>query len=514
MTPHAEEILRRFWQIDQALTRAKVGGEKGKGFPATSPWWHRTLRRFYASGLLQLIARVGRRGGKSSTLCRLAVCEALYGKHEVPAGDRGIVAVVSARRPDALARLRTIRQILDALGVQYTAAGETIELTDRPISFQIFTASIAGVSGFTSIFVLLDEVSKWRDKATGANPANVVIESIVPTTATMPEARVVMISSPMGLVDAHAEAFAKGDTDDQLTAFAPSWEANPTLTPERCRKLARGNEVAYQREYGAIPQAEDELSLFDGQLVNLAARTPRMLTEDERLLKVNPLDLAPDERHRYVAVIDPATRGNAWTLVIACLSDKFVRRICLARDWVGTKAKPLVPGVVFAEIKRLIEPYRLRVLYSDQFSEDSLREIARAHDIVLVVDPPWSAATKADAYEQMRTLFQERRIEIPDDSQLKTDVLGVRQKIRNGSVAYDLVTSGSRHSDYAPAIGMACLLAKSPPTPIAKERTDAEQAAAAMVTYLNEKTRARKQAERRQAFGRPRGLRALRALAS
>lgn len=502
MTPHAEEILRRFWQIDQALTRAKVGGEKGRGFPPTSPWWHRALRSFYTSGRLQLIARVGRRGGKSSTLCRLAVCEAIYGKHEVPAGDRGIVAIVSARRPDALARLRTIRQILDALKVPYTAAGDTIELTERPITFQIFTASIAGVSGFTSIFVLLDEVSKWRDKATGANPADVVIESIVPTTATMPEARVIMISSPMGLLDAHAKAFAKGDTDDQLTVFAPSWEANPTLTPERCRKLARGNEIAFQREYGAIPQAEDELSLFDGQLVELAARKARTLTDDEVAAKVNPLDLQPDARHRYVAVIDPATRGNAWTLIVACLSDNFVRKVCLARDWVGTKSKPLVPGEVFAEIRRLIEPYRTRVLYSDQFSEDSLREIARTHDLVLVVDPPWSAATKADAYEQMRTLFQERRLEIPDDPQVKTDVLGVRQKIRNGSVVYELAESGSRHSDYAPAIGMACLIAKVPPAAVAKELSAAEQAHASMVAYLNEKTKARKQAERRQSFGR------------
>src|SRR5690606_27630632 len=37
ITPHAAEILARFEAIDRLL--------QTRGFPATSPWWHRTIRR-------------------------------------------------------------------------------------------------------------------------------------------------------------------------------------------------------------------------------------------------------------------------------------------------------------------------------------------------------------------------------------------------------------------------------------------------------------------------------------
>lgn len=495
---HVAEILRRFRQIDRALQAVTGGGDKGKGFPATSPWWHRTITRFYESGVLQLVARVGRRGGKSSTLCRLAVCEALYGQHDIPSGDRGVVAIVSARRKDALDRLRTIKAILDALEVRYTASKDVIDLTDRPISFHVFTASIAGVSGFTSIFVLLDEVAKWKDKSTGANPANVVIESIVPTTATMPEARVVMISSPMGLVDAHADAFALGDTADQVVAFAPTWEANPTLTEARTRKLAQGNEIAWAREYAAIPQAEDELSVFEGRLVSKATRKVSPITNTD-LVKIGftERDYPPDSRHRYVATIDPATRGNAWTLIIACLTDKNVRRICLAREWRGSKAKPLKPGEVFAAIKRLLDPYGLRLLFSDQFSEDSLREIARQHGLVLLVDKPWTPQRKADAYETMRTLFQEERIELPSDPQVTADLLGVRQKLNRNGIVYELASSGGRHSDYAPAVAMAVMASIVPAIPIPSQLTVNEQAKAMKGRYIRHKESEKKKEERR-----------------
>lgn len=200
MTPHAREILRRFRALDLHL--------QAKGFPATSPWWHETIERFYLTGRRQLVPRVGRRGGKSSTLCRLAVCEALYGQHRIPPSDTGVVAIVSALREDAAERLETIRSILEALGWRRAKAGqagvneyeeraEEIALPSRRIVFRVYTASVRRVSGFTSIFILLDEVAKWRDEKTGANPAKIVIKSIRPTASTMRNAKIVLSSSPI-----------------------------------------------------------------------------------------------------------------------------------------------------------------------------------------------------------------------------------------------------------------------------------------------------------------------------
>ncbi|NOU30979.1 MAG: hypothetical protein HOO96_24030, partial [Polyangiaceae bacterium] len=191
-----ERVFERFLALDAHLVT--------KGFPATSPWWKETIRRWLTSGKRQLVARVGRRGGKSSTLTRLGVVLALFGEHQVPPGDVGTVAVVSVSRSEANQRLRLIKAVLDGLGEPYAPTDGGIELERRPFAFRIFTCSIGAVSGFTAVAVIADEVSKWRAADDGANPAKEVLGSIRPTMATMPNARIVLSSSPFGFEDEHA----------------------------------------------------------------------------------------------------------------------------------------------------------------------------------------------------------------------------------------------------------------------------------------------------------------------
>ena len=182
---HASDVLARFAALDRLLV--------AKGFPPTSPWWVDTLTRFYGRPARQLVIRAGRRAGKSSTLCRLAVVEALWGRHAVPPGDVGTVAIVSTTRDEAANRLATIEAILRAIGVAFRRSGDTIDATSlatkHPIRFKTFTASVSGVVGFTAICVICDEVARWRDVDTGTNPAKQVLASIRPTMATQPEAR-------------------------------------------------------------------------------------------------------------------------------------------------------------------------------------------------------------------------------------------------------------------------------------------------------------------------------------
>ena len=179
--PGRRPIAGKLRELDSTLA--------AKRFPRISPWWMSTLERFYSARQRVLVLRVGRRGGKSSTLCRVAVCEALWGGHDVPAGDIGIVAIISVKREEAEKRLLTVKALLDAIGVSYEPFPSGIRLKGRDIAFQVFTASIAGVSGFTCICAICDEVSKWRDTDTGANPATEVLRSLRPTLSTMPHAR-------------------------------------------------------------------------------------------------------------------------------------------------------------------------------------------------------------------------------------------------------------------------------------------------------------------------------------
>jgi hypothetical protein len=328
---HADEILARYDEVDAKLV--------ARGFPPTSAWWRGTFERWYrgrdvAGGVRQLVARVGRRGGKSSSLSRLAVVEALYGHHDVPPGDTGVVAVISTRLGEAAQRLGTITSILDALEVPYRPWGAGvlgIRLVGRRVGFCVYAASVAGVSGFTGIFVLCDEVAKWKDSETGVNPAGQVLASVRPTMATQPEARIVLSSSPFGMLDAHYDAFEEGDTAFQTTAFAPTWEANPTLTEDDTRAM-EPDEAMWLREYAAIPQAEAETSLLTEALIDRATRA-------------NEGDMPRVEGWSYVASMDPATRTNAWTFVVAGQDLAQKRHVVLAREWVPKLGLPLDPRI-------------------------------------------------------------------------------------------------------------------------------------------------------------------------
>jgi hypothetical protein len=126
-------FLARYDAMDRALVAA--------GFPPTSPWWREQLARFLGSSRRRWILRVGRRGGKSSTLCRVAVAVALWGGWSVPPGDLAVIPFVSVDRDEAGARLRTIADILLALGVAFDERGDEIELRGRRLVFRVVTSN-------------------------------------------------------------------------------------------------------------------------------------------------------------------------------------------------------------------------------------------------------------------------------------------------------------------------------------------------------------------------------------
>jgi len=241
-----------------------------KGWPELPEWWRALYSLFLPSPCRQLVVRAGRRGGKSSWACLFATAFALVysGLGLVPPGDVGWVVFVSVSREEAQSRLRTIKQILDVLRVKYSPDGDTLIIAGTNIGFRVQSCTVASVSGWTSILIIADEVAKWRDRDDGHNPAREVIAALRPTMATQPLAVLLMLSSPIGNEDAHAKAYAQGDSDFQLTAYAPTWIANPTISEQETHKL-EPDERVWRREYLAQPQGA-LLPAFDPDAVEHA----------------------------------------------------------------------------------------------------------------------------------------------------------------------------------------------------------------------------------------------------
>ena len=432
-------ILQHVEPLERALA--------AQGWPPMSPWWRAQIVRFYERFVRQFVFRVGRRGGKSSTLSRIAVIEALFGEHTIPPGDIGVVAIISVKLDEAKSRLRTIKKILDAIGAKYHPIDFGIEMDDRPIAFKIFAASIGGVSGFTCIFALCDEVAKWKDATTNANPATEVLASLRPTMMTQPNARIVLSSSPMGNGDAHAKSFEKGNNTFQLVAQAPSWIANPTITEEETHE-AEPDLLDWSREYAAIPHDGSESSLFSPEMIELVCR------------KGGPAEIGYVPGQVYVAAQDPATRSDAWTISIASArrvpyGSRQRLSVVFAKEWKGRSKAPLDPDEVLLEVKGILARYGLRSVWQDQWSPDTMIALGRRHGIEVLIEPT-SGPSKVIMYEGLKNLMAEGAIDIPNSGPMKTDLGNVRKWIsKSGGPSIELPRVGGRHCDYAPSVALS-----------------------------------------------------------
>ncbi len=396
-----------------------------KGFHRISPWWTETLGNFWASGKRQLVLRVGRRGGKSTTLCLVAVLEALFGEHQIPGGDVGVVAIVSVNKDEAGSRLRTICWILDRLGVRYTRVLNSVELDDKPIIFKTFAATTTAVVGFTSIVVIADEAALWRSEDTAANPAEVVLGALLPTTASVPTAHVYISSSALSTVDHHYELFERGDTEYQMVAEATTWESNPTITQEFTRSL-EPNLRSWRRHYANIPSSSVAGCFDEDQIERAFNDTVQGVP--------NP-----------VLVIDASSgRKDSFTWGVVGWNKNILRveQLCSVEGGSGLTAEQIVGHI--AQTSREHGLYRV---FGDQREAFALASLFSSQGMSFT-ELCWTAQSKPAAIERLRTMFKDGQISIETSAKkMKKELMQFEERI-NANGAFTYGARGNGHDDF------------------------------------------------------------------
>lgn len=301
---------------------------------------------------------------------------------------------------------------------------------------------------------VLDEVALFGSEPTGAA---VNAEELLrgAETRLVPGGQGWLISSPFGpqglLYDLYREHFGKPGR--YLVVHAPTTAMNPAFPVEQIEAIrARQPDVA-AREYDA-QWIDAATAFFHGQSIDRATRK-------------GPLVVGHEPGHFYVCAIDPATRGNAWTLALATLRQTETGHrptVVLVKQWQGSRVAPLSPRVVLKEIAALLRPYGLNVVWSDQASGDALKDLAASAGLTLVVEPS-TQASKLAMYGNVETLLSTGNVDLPPERLVKQDLLGVRKLIGRNGVSIDLArTSDGRHSDYAPSVATALAKATVPPS--------------------------------------------------
>jgi hypothetical protein len=165
-------------------------------------------------------------------------------------------------------------------------------------------------------------------------------------------------------------------------------------------------------------------------------------------------DLEPDPLRSYVAAMDAATRGNAWTLVIMS-RDGDKRRIDVAREWVGSKNAPLSATTVLRDIAAIAARYRVPAVWCDQWSADPLSELALQQGLTLL--PRMTPARERwEQAARFRSELLEGRLELHPHPAMREDVLRVKRATTMQGVRLELPTAGDgRHCDFVPSLMLA-----------------------------------------------------------
>ena len=391
----ALELARGIVSSERSMLEVILDQERvliDRGAPRITPWWREQIEAVYASKCQKFVGEVGRRGGKSTNACRIAVAECTGRDWPIPFGDRGIFGIVSAALPQARRRLKTCGQYLEALGIPFTPTADVITLLDRPIDIAVYACNAIAVLGDTWIGCCFDEMAKWKDKAGGANPAGEVIASARPSLSSMRRhgAREWWISSPWAEMGEHYTAVEIGTTDDQVVGKAPTWVANPDIFTEASTHREEPDDLKWSREYASIPMPRVMVGMLDSRQLNW--------------LDAQPVDELGDF---IVAGADLGLRQDSSTLIAANrrLSHYLVR---LVKEWRPEKGRPLVPSVICSEIASNLKEHSACAVMADQHYRESLREPINKAGLILLDAP----MVPADPITRLRALMQQGLVSV------------------------------------------------------------------------------------------------------
>lgn len=323
-----------------------------------------------------------------------------------------------------------------------TASGLVLQHpSGRPIEIRVVAGSRAGASlaARWSAGAIFDEAPRMIGHEDGVVNLDDARANVI--GRLLPGAQILWLGSPWapyGPVFDLVQQHHLRPSNRLVICRARGWQLNPGLwTPEACAELKRTDPDAYMTDVEAQFLAPEQ-DLFAEAEIQAVTR------------KTMP-ELPYDPMQSYVAGMDPATRGNAWTLVV--MTQQHGKRIvAFAKEWIGSRAQPLSPRAVLKETAEILRRYKVQDVESDMWSGDANRDIGQEYGLY-VRATTWTQQENTRQYLLFRADVLERKIELAPVPQLLADVQRIRKRTTQTGISIDLpTTQDGRHCDYAPAL--------------------------------------------------------------
>jgi hypothetical protein len=375
----------------------------------------------------------GRRSGKSRMLAMIAVFIAVFRDWSpyLSPGERGTVMILSADRKQSRAIFNYAAAFLKALDVDTVEVErETMDALElgNGISIEIGTANFRTVRGYTIVAGLLDEAAFWSDG--GANPDQEILSALRPAMATIPQAMMLVASSPYRkagiLYDGWRKHFGN-DGDSALCWVAPTRVMNPSISEEFIRAEIEKDPLAGESEYNA--RFRDDISSFiTSDLIDAA------ILKDTQVLP-------PEPDRAYTAFCDVSGGvHDAHTLAISYCEDDGTAVLACARELKSSNTESVV-----SEFATLLKNYGLSSVHGDRYGQHWVIDAFARHDIQLNHSP----YDRSQLYLNLIPALTAGKVRLLDVPRLRSQFLALERRVLRGSgkEIVDHPASGANASD-------------------------------------------------------------------
>ena len=351
----------------------------------------------------ELVAVVGRRGGKDSVAALLATHAAISfnPKGKLRPGEYAYVVCIACDRDQAALVFRYIKgnfEGVPALAKMIVdSSADTITLSNR-IIIQVTTNSFRSIRGRSILCAIFDEVALFRTDES-ANPDVELAAAVRPSLALFPNSMLILISTAYkrsGLLYERFKTFFGKDEDDTLVVRGTTRQFNSLFPQAEIDKDLARDPAKFSAEY--LSEWRDDLSAFIDRALIEAATDAGVV--------VRP----PQRGRRYVSFVDASGgRGDSYTAGIAHAEGQTAVLDCMIEI-----RPPFDPDIATRDIAIVLKSYGCTKTTADYYAAGWVVSAFQRNGIKL----EHSERNRSEIYLDCLPLFTSGRARLIDNQKL------------------------------------------------------------------------------------------------
>lgn len=393
----------------------------------------------------ELIAVVGRRGGKSRAMSVLACYVASLCTHSLVRGERGVLLIIAPDQRQAGIVLGYCEAAFEQSPIlrQLIAnrSNDALMLTTG-VSIEVRASAFRRLRGPTYVAVIADEAAFWHDDVS-VNTDTEILNAVRPGLSTT-DGPLIIASSPYArkgvLYEMYKHHYGPAGDPLILVMQGTSREFNPSL-PQRVvdRALARDHAAA----------SADYLAQFRSDIESFVDREAV-----QSCISLGVHERSPIPDVTYSAFVDPSGgSAEAMTLAVGHSEDGVVIIDCIRES-----RAPFNPDNVVAEFAQLLKSYQITAVQGDRYGGTWVRDRFREYNISYEN----AAKPKSDLYQDLLPAINSHKVDLLDNDRLFAQLCSLeRRTVRGGRDSIDHPKDA--HDDVANAVaGVVSMLATDP----------------------------------------------------